>query len=370
MQKENKEQKKWNEYCKKEIAELSPILENLGFILDEEQPHISGERYLMRAVTTASGTKLILLGKRNKDLKPVVIKIAADPKGFFELRHEIVCREALEKIDFSYNSFTVPKEILFFKRGRFLIFILEYIKQECSFLERSPESQFSFSLKAFKIQEGAQATTYKHKKNIAKTFGKKGVKDYLLMFEKFKLFIQSELPGDNELQELLRKAEESIKKDLSIIDQYSDFLTHTDFVPHNFRIKEGDIYLLDSSSLRFGNKYEGWARFLNFMTLYNRPLEEALIFYIHNNRTKKEYRSLELMRMYRLAEIIYFYVNILKKTEGDLNLLTKHRIEFWKNVLKVTLKGELVSENIVSAYKNIRDKLRSEDEKKRQIGLH
>ena len=48
------------------------------------------------------------------------------------------------------------------------------------------------------------------------------------------------------------------------------------------------MYLLDHSSLRFGNKYEGWARFRNFTTFYNRPLEEALLLYMRNNRAEEK----------------------------------------------------------------------------------
>ncbi len=367
---ENNEQKKWKEYCKNQLAVLSPMLYKLGFELEKEQPNLSGEKYLMQAVTTVSGKKLILFARRINDNKRVVIKATNDSGGISEIEHEYLCRTALKNINFAYSDFFYPKEILFKKYKGYTITIQQFIEQECSFLERPLKEQFLFAIKAFKIQEGAHATTYKHKKNISKTFGEKKAEDYIFMFNQFQAIISDKLPDEKELIFLLKETAELIKKHLDVIDRYSGFLTHIDFVPHNFRIVENNIYLLDASSLRFGNKYEGWARFMNFMTLYNCPLEEALIFYIRNNRSKEEYRSLELMRMYRLGEIISFYVNMLGKTSGNLKILTKYRIEFWKDVLKATLKNKLISADIVNEYKKNRDKLRSEDEKKRQIGLH
>jgi hypothetical protein len=131
-----------------------------------------------------------------------------------------------------------------------------------------------------------------------------------------------------------------------------------------------DIYLLDTASLRFGNKYEGWARFLNFMTLYNPALEGALVQYVRDNRTPEESETLSLMRIYRLGEILSYYSDWLEKVSGDLHALTKARIAFWSQALAAQLQGETLSQESIASYKNQRDSLRSEDEKRRQIGLH
>jgi len=261
-----------------ELEQITPIINQLGFSLDTFQPHISGEKKLMRAVTTASGQKLILIGHQEKGNKKVIIKITKDKKGVHEIEKERICRDALKNIIFAYKIFFSPKEILFTKIEGYTISIQEYINQESTFLERPIEKQFSLALKVFKVQEGAHATTYRHKKIISKTFGYVDSDWYIKSYQEFKNNIGEASPENKKLQETLQDGEMSLIKNKEIIEQYCGFLTHTDFVPHNFRVVNNDIYLLDHSSIRFGNKYEGWARFLNFMTLHNRPLEEALLF--------------------------------------------------------------------------------------------
>ncbi len=169
---------------------------------------------------------------------------------------------------------------------------------------------------------------------------------------------------------LFERAYGVLRENEEVIEQYTGFLTHTDFVPHNIRIHNGQMYLLDHSSLTFGNKYEGWARFLNFMTLYNPPLTGLLTEYVKNNRTSEESVSLRMMRIYRLGEIIWYYIRTLEKSEGDLRTLNEARITFWSTVLTHILDNTPVPESVILDYKNTRDSLRSEEEKKRQQGLH
>jgi len=355
---------------KEKIKPLIPIFSELGFILEDDQPHMKGERPFMQAVTTKSGQKFILLAHRKSDGEKVVIKATRDSAGAEEIKHERVCREAIQDIVFAYKIFFTPEEILFTKKGGYTISVQKYVDQKSTFLDRPLEEQFSLALKSFKSQESTHATTYRHRKSIIKTFGKVDADWYLESYKSFQKNIKEKLPEDKKVQELLERGGISLKENYEIIKQYSNFLTHTDFVPHNFRIIENDVYLLDASSLRFGNKYEGWARFLNFMTLYNRPLEDALLFYVKNNRTEEEYTSLKLMRIFRLGEIIWFYTNLLSKTSEDLKKLTTLRVGFWSDVLEATLENKQVSEEIVEEYKKTRDQLRSEDEKERQVGLH
>lgn len=366
--KNNKQQ--WEQYRNSELAIITPMLEQLGFQLETEQPHTTGERYLMQAVTTESGRKLILIGRRKQDDKRVVIKATSDSDGIHELEYEQIRKNALQKINFAYNVFLFPKEILFTKQKGTALSIQEFIENECPFLERDTPEQFKLMLGAFKIQEGAHATTYKHKKLIKNTFGEKNSIDYIKDFKIFRDNTSKNLPADTRLHNLLGRADQILQANTDTIEQYCGFLTHTDFVPHNFRITEDKVYFLDQSSIRFGNKYEGWGRFLNFMTLYNQQLEEAFLFYIKNNRIKEEYLSLKLMRIYRLGEIIWFYTSLLEKTTGDLHTLTKLRVQFWAEVLKAVIEDKQVSKNTINEYKHARDNLRSEEEKKRQIGLH
>jgi hypothetical protein len=304
------------------------------------------------------------------DNKRVVIKITRDKNGKKEMIHERNCRANLPNITFAYRVFFSPQELLFTEKNGLLISVQEYIDQKCAFLERPLEEQFFIALKAFKAQEGAHATTYGHLRLIEKTFGKVDSSYYLKLYRGFQKNILQNDFIDERIRMLLQKGYEALKKQKEIIEQYCNFLTHTDFVLHNFRVSNGNIYLLDHSSIRFGNKYEGWARFLNFMTLYNRKLERALLFYLQNNRAEKEIVSLKLMRIFKLGEIIWYYTEKLDKTSDDLRKLTEKRIFFWSNVLEAILNDTLVSQEIVEKYKHERNTLRSPEEKERQKGLH
>lgn len=364
------EKKIWEEYKKRELAGVLPILERLGFEIDDAQPHLAGERYLMQAVATGGGKKLTLLGRSKDAGCRVVIKITSDKAGIRELEHERKCRQALKQIRFAYQVFFFPEEILFTKHNGYTISIQAFIEQECAFLERPLTEQFFLSLKAFKAQEGAHATTYKHKRVARKNFGSIDASGYLKTFAEFKKNILARRQNSEKMTQILNNAQKFLEANQETIEQYCGFLTHFDFVPHNIRVVGDTIYLLDHSSLRFGNKYEGWARFLNFMTLYNQPLERALVQYIKDNRTPEESLSLKLMRVYRLGEIIWYYTGALDKSSGDLYALNQKRVEFWTQVLESVLNEIPVVEEIIQNYKKTRDALRSEEEKQRQIGLH
>jgi hypothetical protein len=360
----------WNSYCEEELSAFVPILKNLGFDLADEQPHISGERFLMQAATGASGSKLILLGNRRQDSMRVVIKATRNEGGRRELEHQHTCHTALEKINFAHSVFFTPQQIMFTEVEGFTVSVHEFLEQEKQFIDRPLEEQFAYALKAFKAQESAHATTFKHRKLIRNTFGSKHADDYLSAFTLFQKEIVRLLPEKRSLHELLASAAAMLEKNSETIEQYAGFLTHIDFVPHNFRIVGGNIYLLDHSSLCFGNKYEGWARFVNFMELYNPKLARLLETYVRDNKTPEEGLSLYLMRMYRLTEIIWYYTDKLARSSDELLELNKARVQLYTDMLSALLKNEVISENIIEAYKKTRDGLRSEDEKRRQKGLH
>ncbi len=359
----------WEAYCKKEITLVTPILLRRGITLADTQPHISGERFLMQAVTTTSGKKVILLGTTAEGM-PVVVKATRDAQGTQEILHERACREILKKIDFAATVFLSPKEILFTKESGMTIAVYEFITQEQSFLDRTTEAQFDFALRAFKAQEGTHATTWKHRQLIQSVFNIRTAETYLENFGTFVTNLHTAIPDATLVHANLAAARQVLTQESVIIEQYADFLTHTDFVPHNIRVRDDAIYLLDHSSLAFGNKYEGWARFVNFMTLYNPPLADALTEYVRSNRTPEESVALRMMRIYRLTELIWFYVRTLPHTEGNLHALNQARVDFWNDVLTHTLNETPLPEDTINTYKNLRDALRSDDEKKRQQGLH
>ena len=362
------DQQAWEAYREEELSALRPILGELHLSLEERQPHIKGERFLMQAVTTASGRKLILLGK-NAQGERVVIKATRDKAGAREITHERACRALLADIGFAYEIFRSPEELLFVQKSGFTISVQRFIEQESAFIDRSLKEQFALALSAFKAQEGAHAATYEHLRRIRSVFGSMDASAYLTSFRGFMEGILAS-EADQGLSAVLQKAHGELQAGQELIEQYTGFLTHTDFVPHNIRIVGSDIYLLDHSSLRFGNKYEGWARFLNFMALYNPPLAEALTEYVRLNRAPEELAVLRLMRIYRLGEIVWYYVRARDRSDGDLKRLNEARVGLWTKMLTATLGSKRLSEAELASYRALRDSLRSDDERERQVGLH
>ena len=359
----------WSIYCTNELLVLSPILLRHGYTLEADQPHVSGERFLMQAITTTGGKKLILIGTSRTGTR-VIIKATRDFSGKEEIVHEHVCRDILEKINFAGSVFHSPEELLYIDELEFRIVVTRYIEQTSAFLDRRLEDQYLFALQAFKEQESAHATTYTHKKLIANTFGIRTADTYKKICTSFVHNLEHVLPSEKEIISQLKAAESLIMKEHMTIEQYCGFLTHTDFVPHNIRITQNTIYLLDHSSLVFGNKYDGWARFVNFMTLHNPPLERALVAYIRENRTPEELVSLRMMRLFRLGEIIWYYAQTLEKSAGDLLTLNTARMHFWNNILTHILQDIEIPQSLIAEYIVTRDALRSDEEKVRQKGLH
>lgn len=362
-------EKIWEAYREQELTRLRPLLHTLGFILDDEQPHLRGERYLMQAMTTTSGRKLILLGRSGATDTRVVIKASSDVDGMKELAHERLCRTLLPTIRFAYQTFKSPAEVLYTTEAGFLISIQAFIEQERPFLSRPVEEQFGIALTAFKAQESVHAATYEHERRIGRTFGQLSAPDYLRNFATFTESILASGALGPESEALCAIAQKELTADAETIEQYSGFLTHTDFVPHNFRLVGDDLYLLDHSSLRFGNKYEGWARFTNYMTLHNPPLAQALVQYVKDNRAPEELQSFSRMRIYRLGEIISYYARTLSQSTDNLLTLNQARVNFWTCVLSTLMHGTPLSEQVLNEYRTLRDSLRSDDENKRQQSL-
>lgn len=354
-------QKLWEDYRNKELEISEPILRDLGFALDKKQVHIGGERYI------SGGRKLVLIGQRISDNKKVIIKLSSDPKMKEEIMKEWQGRRVLERINFAYHVFYSPPEIIFKEIQDYLILITEFIEQDCNFLDRPLQEQFFLALKGLEAQEAIHATTYEHANIIRRTFGLWQAKDYLENFDKYATYITRE---NNDTKKVLLAARDFIQKNLDIIGLYSDFLTHWDFVPHNIRVSNHNIYLLDHCSLRFGNKYESWARFINFMALHNPVLADGLMSYVRENRKQEEFLSLKLMRVFRLAELIWYYTKSLDRAESNLLTLNKKRIDLWTNGLSLVLVGKEFSKEQIREYTDFRDSLRDQEEKERQRHLH
>lgn len=362
------EKQKWEQYCAEETARAVPILTKYGFSFDATQPHTTGERYLARPIGGAK--KLLLLGKKNSDGTRVAIKISSNKNGIAEIQHERTCRETLNNMAFAHNIFHSPRELFFVKENNMAIMISEFVEQECSFTDRPISEQFTLALSILKVQEQAHATTYGHTRLVRRTFGEMYTDDYLQKCRSQVSAISATMPDNEALRSTLDHALYFLTKNVQTIEQYRGFLTNWDFTPQNIRISKDFIYFLDHASFHFGNKHESWARFINFMSLYEPQVAEALVLYVRDNRTPEESLSLKLMRVYRLTELIRFYTEWLTRTEGNTKKLALARIDFWHTVLKATLDDAFVPREVIDTYKKTRDTLRSEDEKQRQIGLH
>jgi hypothetical protein len=365
--------KAWDEYVESERRRVAPPLARLGFTLDEDQPQTIGERYLTRPV--GGGRKVVFFGRRSGDEMRVVVKTSSEEKGRAELAHEYRSRTMLANLKFAYAAFALPEVLAFDDETGVLI--SEYIEQDMPFLARPLKEQFTLALEAFKAQESAQAVTAGHWDNLKKLMGSA---DYYIKpgeYRKIEQYVQDIVGAsldDEDLKSKIRSALDEtialIHRDETALERYDGFLTHWDFIPQNFRIRGGTLYLLDLTSVRFGNKYEGWARFINFMTLYNPPLAEALVAYVGLNRAPEELLCLKLMRLYRLIELLRYYATWLEKTEGNLRKLTLARIAFWTDALAAVLADTNLAPETIERYQATRDSLRSDDEKRRQKGLH
>lgn len=349
----------WLAEKKEDIGEISSILKTLGYTLDEDQPHLSGERYLM------TREKLVLTGTQTKDGERVIIKVSNHPEGQKEIQDEKKSRDLLKSLSFAKKDITFPDELYYHEHSGYLFWITSYISQEKIFVAHTIEEQFFLILRSFEAQEAFHATTFEHLHNVRATFPVFRASEYLREFEHYIKAI-TENYRDSDLSKNLERAEKFLKENEATVDRYTNHLTHTDFVPHNFRIKGHDVYMLDCSSVYFGNKYEAWARFLNYMTVHNPTLEQLLSEYIRKNRGEDEYLSLRLMRVFKIGKLLEYYSQALQRTEGDLHKLTKVRIMFWNKALEAILEDKQLNESTRNEYISNRDKLRSPEEKERQ----
>ncbi|MBI4065764.1 hypothetical protein HY412_01040 [Candidatus Kaiserbacteria bacterium] len=346
-----------------ELQTISALLKTLGYSLDEQQPYISGERYLM------AGGKLVLAGTEEKNGMKVIIKTSRNKDGKKEIESEKKSRDLMRSLSFADKKILIPEELYFGAKGDYVFLIMRFISQEKVFAAHTIEEQFFIALSAFEAQESFHATTYEHLRAIKDVFPMLSSSEYLGDFKRLKDSILKQYP-DESLRRELDGAEIFLKENTITIDRYGNYLTHTDFVPHNFRLAEHALYMLDCvpnyATIHFGNKYEGWARFINYMLIHSPELERLLTKYIKDNSGEDEYLSLRLMRVYKIAYLLDFYARSLSKTTGDLNALTVARLDYWRGALIAILEDCPVARKVTEKYVAMRNALRSEEEKERQ----
>ena len=361
----------WDAYRRDELRRIQPLIESLGFVLDEKQVHTGGERYLMMSARDVGGggLKFVLTGKRTDDNKKVVIKVSREKDGILEIERERKARQLLSTLPFAVWTFNIPQELLFGRYGEYLLFVTEYIEQKIPLLARSLDEQFFMSLKAFETQEGVHATTSQHSSAIRESFGMAGVKEYMTSMDSFVKHARAYNPENTLLVSTLIRARGFLLEHKTTIERYCGFLTHADFVPNNLRVREHTLYLLDYASLHFGNKYESWARFLNYMVHHNPALEHTLMDYVRANRGDEEYLSLRLMRVYKLAFLLQFWTSALSHTSGNTHELVMARVAFWTKVLNYILDDVSVPSSDVALILEQEARLRTDEEKARQREL-
>jgi len=291
-----------------ELHTISGLLAPIGFSLEENQPYMSGERYLM------AGGKLVLVGTEEKTGAKVIIKASRTPEGKKEIESEKKSRDLMRSLSFADKKILIPEERWYGTKSEYVFLIMQFIPQEKVFVAHLVEEQFFIALSAFEAQESFHATTYEHLRAIKNVFPVLSAAEYLKDFDRLQRSILTFYP-DESIRAVLEKAGTFLAVHRITIDRYANYLTHTDFVPHNFRLVEHTLYMLDCvpnyATVHFGNKYEGWARFLNYMMLHSPELERLLIKYIRENRGEDEYLSLRLMRAYKLVFLINFHASSL-----------------------------------------------------------
>lgn len=346
-----------------ELQDISVLLAPLGFSLNKLQPYTSGERYLM------AGGKLVLAGTEEKSGTEVIIKASRNKDGKKEIESEKKSRDLMRSLSFADKKILLPEELYFGTKGNYVFLVMRYIHQEKVFVTHTIEEQFFIALSAFEAQESFHATTFEHLRAIKNIFPMLSSVEYLKDFNRLRDSIFDQYP-DESLRKELERAKTFLKENMITIDRYASYLTHTDFVPHNFRLAEHSLYMLDCvpnyATIHFGNKYEGWARFLNYMLIHSPELERLLIKYVRDNRGEDEYLSLRLMRAYKIAFLLDYYARSLKKTTGDLHSLTLVRLSYWREALTAILEDRPVAKEVTEKYVATRNALRSEEEKERQ----
>ncbi|MFA6503282.1 MAG: hypothetical protein WCT45_03455 [Candidatus Paceibacterota bacterium] len=350
----------WDAYQKRELATFEPLFARLNIVLDEKQLHTGGERYLM------SGKKLVLTGTRKSDGERVVVKVSSDASGRTEIRREKEAHDLLRSLAFANDTLLSPEELHFEDTKHGTLLVTAFIEQPNVFFARPLQEQFFLALRALEAQEGFHATTYEHEQRIKKTFPVLRSDEYLKELEGFIQEIEVLRSDDTQLRTLLKRARVFLTEHSDTIDRYSPYLTHTDLAPHNMRVSDRGIFLLDYAAFHFGNKYEGWARFLNYMLIHNPELENLLAEHVRTTRGPDEYLSLRLMRVYKTAFLLEYYAKSLAHTTGDLRTLTEARIAFWTGVLSALLDGTPIAREVVASYASTRNALRTKEETARQ----
>lgn len=337
--------------------EIAALAEKLGIILDDTQLNIGGERDIL------SPHKYVLMGSYKNSGERAVLKCARHPEGVAEITQEHKIMQALRSLPFSEEELIAPRETFFGMVGAYTASITDYIPQDKVFTDFSLEEQFFMAVHALESQETFHATTREHQGWLRSLFVRHTPHFYIKDYGHMQNNIHAVWP---DATNTLKKGAEFLSENHSLLEAFDRHLIHFDLVPHNFRIKDRQLYLLDFVSFRLGNKYESWARFVNFMEVHSPKLVPYLLEYVKADRGDSEYLVLRLMRVYKAVFLLNYYAESHKKTEGALRELTGERLKLWTHIVDSILNDTPVDSTILGTYYEKRAALRTPEEKARQ----
>jgi hypothetical protein len=352
----------WNEYRDRELAAARPYLASLGIILDDEQVHIKGERFLGNA------KKLVLTGTANEPMGRVFIKLSSDPAGCRELEREHMARGVLQNPMFSSRGLYLPIERVFQHVGSYTISVTSEIPNDKDFVHRPIGEQIEFAKQLMEVQESVRLDSGSVDHFTKRTLGVADERHILTAFASFRdtalKYPQANLVSAKEM-ELTGVFLETNVQTLAL---YSGVLAHTDCAPQNFRLHNDRIYFFDIASFRFTNQYDSWARFINAMITMSPAVERALVALV-NARGPDEALCLRLMRAFKCGFYIAFFSRATAIASGPLKTLCAARVGFWTRVLEAILADAPLSERTVLEFLELRSQLRSADEVQRRKEL-
>lgn len=329
----------------------------LGIKLDDTQLNIGGERSIM------SPDKWVLTGTDSASGKKVVLKCAKEKFGVDEIIQEHQVRQSLVGLPFAEQELLMPEELFYGQKDGFTVSVHAFVDQDKVFTDHNLSEQFFMALHALECQESFHATTREHNASVREQFTIHSPTFYIESTNDMKDDIVATWP---DATQAVTDTIDQLQIHQQLLRAYDGYLIHSDFVPHNFRIHGRQLYLLDFVSFRLGNKYESWARFINFMEIHNPELVPLLLTYIKQDRGETEYKTLRLLRVYKILFLLRYYARMYQKTTDDLQKLTAARLEFWTRALQAVLADEAIPSEVVSTYYTQRDRLRTPEEKARQ----
>lgn len=336
---------------------LKTLAEHVGIILSDTQLNIGGERAFL------SPHKFVLSGTYATSGKEAILKCATHPEGVAEITQEHNIMQALRILPFASEELIAPTETYYGTTDGYTVSITDFIEQPKVFTDFSLKEQFFMAVHALECQEAFHATTHEHQTWVRDLFTHHTPDFYISDFKKMASSIAKIYPTNTDI---LNAGYAFLSTHQNVLEVFDRYVIHSDLVPHNFRINNRQIHLLDFVSFRIGNKYEGWARLINFMEIHSPALVPLLLQYVRADRGETEYLTLRLMRVYKICFLLNYHAGVYKGATGDLELLAKARLTFWTQILDSVLHDQPVDEAALNTYYEKRATLRTPEEKERQ----